>query len=124
MPGVVYSRDEAPLLCYTRLLLAQLHSRSALQRSAAAAVTRQWAAQYTAQPTSGNGVAASNGDEPCKQGAAKAYLTNESSTAMEELYTALINCLTQPVYYDEIAISFSRYLYTRLELSVLLCEQY
>ncbi|KAF2368182.1 protein of unknown function DUF3535 [Trinorchestia longiramus] len=31
-----------------------------------------------------------------------------STTAIQELYSALLNCLTQPMYYDEIAVAFTR----------------
>lgn len=79
MPGLDYAQDEGPMECYARLLVAHLASRSALQRFGAGAVTRAWAA------------------------------TQPSHLCPPILEVALHTCLTEVVYYDEIALSFTRY---------------
>ena len=78
MPGLEYPPDEGPMECYAKLLVAHLASRSALQRFGAGAVSRAWAAT---QPP-----------HPCPP----------------ILQQALQSCLTEVVYYDEIALSFTR----------------
>ncbi|MPC08117.1 TATA-binding protein-associated factor 172 [Portunus trituberculatus] len=79
MPGLEYPPDEGPMECYAKLLVAHLVSRSALQRFGAGAVSRAWAAT---QPP-----------HPCPP----------------ILQLALQTCLTEVVYYDEIALSFTRH---------------
>ncbi|KAK8401952.1 hypothetical protein O3P69_001209 [Scylla paramamosain] len=78
MPGLEYPPAEGPMECYAKLLVAHLASRSALQRFGAGAVSRAWAAT---QPP-----------HPCPP----------------ILQLALQTCLTEVVYYDEIALSFTR----------------
>ncbi|XP_071538423.1 TATA-binding protein-associated factor 172 isoform X2 [Panulirus ornatus] len=78
MPGIDYSPDDTPVLCYVRLLIAHLSSRSAVQRLGAGAVLREWASVY------------------CNQ------------DCHPLLQSALHTCLTEVVYYDEIALSFTR----------------
>lgn len=78
MPGVDYPPDDTPVLCYVRLLTAHLSSRSAVQRLGTGAVLREWASIYYNQ-----------GCHPLLQ-------------------NALHTCLTEVVYYDEIALSFTR----------------
>ncbi|CAL4082492.1 unnamed protein product, partial [Meganyctiphanes norvegica] len=78
MPGVNYSEQDTPILCYIRLLVNHLNSRSAVQRLALSAVVREWALAYP------------------------------QMTCHPLLRETLLNCLTEVVYYDEIAMSFSR----------------
>lgn len=78
MPGIVYPPEETPVLCYIRLLIAHLSSRSAVQRLAAGAVVREWASMYA----------------------------NQECHSL--LQNALHSCLMEVVYYDEIALSFTR----------------
>lgn len=78
MPGIVYPPEETPVLCYIRLLIAHLSSRSAVQRLAAGAVVREWASIYA----------------------------NQECHSL--LQNALHSCLMEVVYYDEIALSFTR----------------
>ena len=172
MPGVAYSSADEPMLCYTRLLLAQLKSRSAHQRATASAVIRNWAIEFTRKQTDqqgtlltccrnaqliSSGCQESVDVENCgdfspssaNQNTFGAYaviratngtylnFTNGIQTklskypsylalsfpetkpengendvpgvaAMQELQNSLLDCMTQPVYYDEIAVSFTR----------------
>ncbi|KAK3864165.1 hypothetical protein Pcinc_030121 [Petrolisthes cinctipes] len=78
MPGIDYSAEETPVLCYVRLLVAHLSCRSAIQRLGAAAVMREWA------------------------------LTSPTQECHPQLQSVLHTCLTEIVYYDEIALSFTR----------------
>lgn len=84
MPGIKYSAEETPVLCYVRLLMAHLSCRSAIQRLGAAAVLREWA------------------------------LTSPGQECHPFLQTVLHACLTEIVYYDEIALSFTRYVVLHL----------
>lgn len=78
MPGLEYPQDQGPMECYVRLLEAHLASRSALQRFGAGAVVRAWAA------------------------------TRPPYSCPPSLQKALHTCLSEVVYYDEIALSFTR----------------
>ncbi|XP_045616900.2 TATA-binding protein-associated factor 172 isoform X2 [Procambarus clarkii] len=78
MPGVEYPPEETPDLCYVRLLIAHLSSRSAVQRLGAGAVVREWASICP--------------EQECHP----------------QLQSVLHTCLTEVVYYDEIALSFTR----------------
>ncbi|XP_053648070.2 TATA-binding protein-associated factor 172 isoform X2 [Cherax quadricarinatus] len=78
MPGVEYPPEDTPVLCYVRLLIAHLSSRSAVQRLGAGAVVREWASIYP--------------NQECHP----------------QLQSVLHTCLTEVVYYDEIALSFTR----------------
>ena len=98
MEGVEYSSTEAPVACYARLLLSHLRTQSAYQRLAAALVMREWALQFTQQH------AGKSGD--CLYLALNCE--TKESPPLQELMGALLDCLTQPVYFDEIAVSFTR----------------
>lgn len=80
-PGVMYTADiESPIDCYVKVLLVYLNSKSALQRLVVGLVIAEWARIDSPQP--------------CPQ-----------------LLSARLNaCLTECVYFDEIAVSFTRLL--------------
>ena len=78
MPGAQYSSDQDPVLCYNRLLVSHLASRSALQRIGAGIVIREWAIHWP------------------------------DTIFHEVLKSALHSCLLEMVYFDEIAMSFTR----------------
>ncbi|XP_049802115.1 TATA-binding protein-associated factor 172 [Schistocerca nitens] len=81
-PVVVYTPDmETPIDCYVRLLLANLNSKSALQRMVVGLVVAEWA---RLDP----------GSRPCP----------------EALRVKLLQCISEVVYFDEIALSFTRLL--------------
>lgn len=78
MPGVEYLPDETPDICYMRILISHLRSRSSIQRMAAGSVIREWALLFPEQ------------------------------ACHPQLRSSLHTCLTEIVYYDEIALSFTR----------------
>lgn len=81
-PGIVYTPEtENPIDIYVKLLLTYLNSKSALQRMVAGLVIVEWARLDT--------------------------LTLECP---EALRTRLHQCLCECVYFDEIALSFTRLL--------------
>ncbi|XP_043248205.1 TATA-binding protein-associated factor 172 [Colletes gigas] len=80
-PGVVYTPDiPSPALCYAKVLLAHLNSRSALQRTVAGLTMSHWATVN---------------DMKCP-------------TIPDILRDKLLGCLNECVFYDEIAASFTR----------------
>ncbi|XP_017885748.1 TATA-binding protein-associated factor 172 [Ceratina calcarata] len=83
-PGVVYTEDiPSPSICYAKVMLAHLNSRSAMQRTVAGLTMAHWATV--------------KGDE---------------ATAVPDiLRKRLLECLTECVYYDEIAGFFTRLLH-------------
>ncbi|XP_043463907.1 TATA-binding protein-associated factor 172 [Leptopilina heterotoma] len=83
-PGVVYTPEiPSPALCYAKVLMAHLNSKSALQRTVVGLTMAYWAAiDYQNLP-----------DVP------------------ENLRDKLIACLNECVYYDEVAGSFTRLLH-------------
>ncbi|XP_015435871.1 PREDICTED: TATA-binding protein-associated factor 172 [Dufourea novaeangliae] len=82
-PGVTYTPDiPSPALCYAKVLLAHLNSRSALQRTVAGLTMSHWAT-----------------------------VNNEPPAIPDILRDKLLTCLNECVYYDEIAASFTRLLH-------------
>ncbi|XP_012284327.1 TATA-binding protein-associated factor 172 isoform X2 [Orussus abietinus] len=83
-PGVVYTPDiPSPALCYAKVLLAHLTSRSALQRTVAGLTMAHWA-----------------------------FLEHPNPPEIPSiLRDKLISCLNECVYYDEIAAGFTRLLH-------------
>lgn len=82
-PGVVYTADiPSPALCYTKVLLVHLASRSALQRTVAGLTMAHWATLEHPNPPS----------------------------IPDILRDKLLGCLSECVYYDEIAVTFTRLL--------------
>lgn len=83
-PGVTYTPDvPSPSLCYAKVLLAHLNSRSALQRTVAGLTMSHWATVNNMKPP----------------------------TIPDILRKRLLECLNECVYYDEIATSFTRLLH-------------
>lgn len=83
-PGVIYTPDiPGPALCYAKVLLAFLASRSALQRTVVGLTMAHWAAL-------------------------EALKTPEIPDVLRD---KLLACLNDCVYYDEIASSFTRLLH-------------
>ncbi|KAK0168138.1 hypothetical protein PV327_001969 [Microctonus hyperodae] len=83
-PGVVYTPDiPSPALCYARVLLAHLASRSSLQRTIVGLTIAHWAALEHPNPP-------------------------EIPDILRE---KLLGCLSECVYYDEIAGAFTRILH-------------
>ncbi|XP_063696221.1 TATA-binding protein-associated factor 172 [Culicoides brevitarsis] len=81
-PGVTYTKDiENPIQCYVNVLSGYLGSRSALQRMISALVVTFWA---------------KNDEKACP--------------APPQLLEKLRHCLIEYVYYDEVAILFTRLL--------------
>ncbi|XP_018335221.1 TATA-binding protein-associated factor 172 [Agrilus planipennis] len=79
-PGIDYSQNiEKPIDCYVKVLLVYLNSKSALQRMTAGLVIAEWA-----------------------------ELDVESNPCPELLKQRLHLCLSECVYFDEIAVSFTR----------------
>lgn len=79
-PGVDYSQGlENPLDCYVNILLVHLQSKSALQRMTSCLVISEWAKHDA-----------------------------EISACPELLKQRLHTCLSECVYFDEIAVSFTR----------------
>ncbi|EFA08205.1 TATA-binding protein-associated factor 172-like Protein [Tribolium castaneum] len=79
-PGIDYSGNiEKPIECYEKVLLVHLNSKSALQRTMAGLVIAEWAERDRETPT-------------CPEGLKK----------------RLHDCLNERVYFDEIALSFTR----------------
>lgn len=79
-PGVDYSQGlENPLDCYIKILLVHLNSKSALQRMISGLVIAEWAKR-----------------------------DKETSTCSEALKQRLHACLSECVYFDEIAVGFTR----------------
>ncbi|XP_033321370.1 histone acetyltransferase 1 [Megalopta genalis] len=82
-PGVTYTPDiPSPALCYAKVLLAHLNSRSALQRTIAGLTMSHWAT-----------------------------VNNKPPAIPDILRDKLLGCLNECVYYDEIAASFTRLLH-------------
>ncbi|XP_074093959.1 histone acetyltransferase 1 [Cotesia typhae] len=83
-PGVIYTPDiPSPALCYARVLLAHLASRSALQRTVVGLTIAHWAAlEHPNTPEIPN-----------------------------SLRDKLLGCLNECTYYDEIAGAFTRLLH-------------
>ncbi|PSN34064.1 TATA-binding protein-associated factor 172, partial [Blattella germanica] len=80
-PGIMYTPDvDCPVMIYVRLLLTYLNSKSALQRLVAGLVIVEWARLDTTREC-----------HPLLKG-------------------RLYECLTECVYYDEIALSFTKLL--------------
>ncbi|XP_048263211.1 TATA-binding protein-associated factor 172 isoform X2 [Bombus terrestris] len=83
-PGVTYTPDIlSPSLCYAKVLLAHLNSRSALQRTIVGLTMSHWATVNNMKPP----------------------------TIPDILRKRLLECLNEYVYYDEIATSFTRLLH-------------
>ncbi|XP_015108385.1 TATA-binding protein-associated factor 172 [Diachasma alloeum] len=83
-PGVVYTPDiPSPALCYARVLLVHLASRSALQRAVVGLTIAHWASLEHPHPPS----------------------------IPDILRDKLLGCLNECVYYDEIAGAFTRLLH-------------
>lgn len=83
-PGVIYPPDvPSPALCYAKVLLAHLNSRSALQRTLVGLTMSHWA---TVDPL-------------------------KIPTVPDILSDRLLACLNECMYYDEIAASFTRLLH-------------
>ncbi|XP_011313794.1 TATA-binding protein-associated factor 172 [Fopius arisanus] len=83
-PGVIYTPDiPSPGLCYARVLLAHLASRSALQRTVVGLTIAHWASLEHPHPP-------------------------EIPDILRE---KLLGCLNECVYYDEIAGAFTRLLH-------------
>ncbi|XP_076242888.1 histone acetyltransferase 1 [Calliopsis andreniformis] len=83
-PGVIYTPDiPSPALCYAKVLLAHLNSRSALQRTVAGLTMSHWATVNDMKPPA----------------------------IPDILRDKLLGCLNECVYYDEIAASFTRLLH-------------
>ncbi|KAK7868472.1 hypothetical protein R5R35_011216 [Gryllus longicercus] len=81
-PGIVYTEEmESPVDCYVKILLVYLNSKSALQRMVTGLVVAEWA-----------------------------KLEGSNHTSSETLKRRLHQCLTECVYFDEIALSFTRLL--------------
>lgn len=79
-PGIEYNETAGkPIDCYTNVLLAHLNSKSALQRMMVGLVIAEWAER----------------DE-------------ETLTCPEELRQRIHACLNERVYFDEIALSFTK----------------
>ncbi|XP_046829454.1 TATA-binding protein-associated factor 172 [Vespa crabro] len=83
-PGVIYTPDiPSPAVCYAKVLLAHLNSRSALQRTVAGLTMSHWAVVEESNPP----------------------------VIPDILKDRLLQCLTECIYYDEIATSFTRLLH-------------
>lgn len=80
-PGVIYTAD-TPSLCYAKVLLVHLASRSALQRTVAGLTMAHWATLEHPNPP----------------------------LIPDILKNKLLGCLNECVYYDEIAVTFTRLL--------------
>lgn len=81
-PGIVYTPEiESPIDCYVKVLLAYLQSKSALQRMMTGLIIAEWA-----------------------------KLDEDVKGAPELLKVRLHQCLSECVYFDEIAVSFTRLL--------------
>lgn len=79
-PGIDYSQGiESPVDCYVKLLLVHLYSKSALQRLTTGLVIAEWA-----------------------------KVEDEIKECPEALKQRLHACLNECVYFDEIAVSFTR----------------
>ncbi|XP_046628618.1 TATA-binding protein-associated factor 172 [Neodiprion virginianus] len=82
-PGVIYTADTpSPAVCYAKVLLVHLASRSALQRTVAGLTMAHWATLEQPHPP----------------------------TIPDILKEKLLGCLSECVYYDEIAVTFTRLL--------------
>ena len=82
-PGVIYTPEtESPMDCYTKVLLGHLNSRSAVQRLVCGLIIAFWAKD----------------DSSICPGPTK-------------LQEKLRQCVMEYVYYDEVAVSFTRYLF-------------
>lgn len=94
-PGVVYTPDmESPIGCYTKLLLGYLSSRSALQRIISSMVISFWA-----------------------------EIDNDAQSGLLILQEKLQTCLSEYVYYDEVAFMLTRLLQESLDFMATL-KQY
>ncbi|KAM0731918.1 TATA-binding protein-associated factor 172 [Formica fusca] len=83
-PGVIYPPDvPSPALCYAKVLLAHLNSRSALQRTVVGLTMSHWATVAPLEPPE----------------------------IPDILSDRLLACLNECMYYDEIAASFTRLLH-------------
>ncbi|XP_066592225.1 TATA-binding protein-associated factor 172 [Prorops nasuta] len=83
-PGVIYTPDiPSPSLCYAKVLLAHLNSRSALQRTLVGLTMSHWATVDKSNPP----------------------------VIPDILRDRLLGCLNECVYYDEIAATFTRLLH-------------
>jgi len=81
-PGIVYTPEtENPIDIYVKLLLSYINSKSALQRMVAGLVIVEWA-----------------------------HIDSSTQEYPEALRTRLHQCLCECVYFDEIALSFTRLL--------------
>jgi len=81
-PGIVYTPEtENPIDIYVKLLLSYINSKSALQRMVAGLVIVEWA-----------------------------RIDSSTRECPEALRTRLHQCLCECVYFDEIALSFTRLL--------------
>lgn len=81
-PGIVYTAEtDSPVDIYVKLLLTYLNSKSALQRMVAGLVIVEWA-----------------------------RLDTSTQVYPETLRIRLHQCLSECVYFDEIALSFTRLL--------------
>ncbi|XP_011210299.2 TATA-binding protein-associated factor 172 [Bactrocera dorsalis] len=79
-PGVAYTPNmESPMDCYTKVLLGHLNSRSAVQRIVCGLIIAFWA-----------------------------QLDPSMHMAAPKLAEKLLTCVMEYVYYDEVAISFTR----------------
>uniref|UniRef100_A0A1A9V2J1 TATA-binding protein-associated factor 172 n=1 Tax=Glossina austeni TaxID=7395 RepID=A0A1A9V2J1_GLOAU len=81
-PGVVYTSDsESPMECYVKVLLGHLNSRSSVQRIVCSLIIAFWA---------------QNDCTVCP--------------GPQKLQEKLLSCVAECVYYDEVAINFTRLL--------------
>jgi len=86
---------EAPIECFVKILLFHLNSRSALQRTVTGMVISAWPSDSKIPDCHPNGNSCPLGD-----------LTSLKSHPI--MMKRLIECLTEHVYFDEIAMGFSR----------------
>lgn len=86
---------DPPMECFVRVILFHLNTRSALQKTVASLVLSAWGRKVLAV-NEGNGILASqNGSD---------FLT-PSHPGLEK---RLIECLTESVYFDEVAYGFTK----------------
>ncbi|KAG1688012.1 TATA-binding protein-associated factor 172 [Nymphon striatum] len=119
MPGIVYSETmESPIDCYAKLILFHLNSKSALQRFCVSSVVRQWAIEEQDEWSEELKAMHSKGEELQPKMPAYRSVVVGSMVQLKEqslvpcpcpasVKTRLLETLSESLYYDEIAVSFT-----------------
>jgi len=94
---------EQPIECFVRVILFHLNTRSALQRTVASLVLSAWE-KKPLEIGIGNG----STDPSSQNGSSTVTSTTGTSACHPGLEKRLLECLTEPIYFDEVAYGYTK----------------